>query len=62
MKRLLTAKEAAIYLCICEKSVYDLVNAGKLNPVRLAKKAVRYDIQDLDNFIEASKHSNKARR
>ncbi len=49
--RLLTSKQVAAYLCICEKTVFDMVKAGKLKPVKLAAKAVRYDRADIDNFI-----------
>jgi len=49
--RLLTSKQVASYLCICEKSVFDMVKAGKLKPIRLGAKAVRYDLADIDTFI-----------
>jgi len=53
--RLLTSKQVANYLCICEKSVFDFVRDGKLKPIRLAAKAVRYDLADIDSFIAGLK-------
>lgn len=52
--RLLSVDDAARYLCICRKSLYNLTESGKLTPVRIGR-AVRYDIADLERFIQSMK-------
>ena len=52
--RLLNCKQAAKYLCISEKSLWNLTNAGEICAVRM-RRLVRYDPGDLDAFIEKSK-------
>ncbi len=48
--RLMSVDDAAKYLCICRKSLYNLTEAGKLPPIRIGR-AVRYDLADLEAFI-----------
>jgi len=52
--RLLTAKDAAKYLCISERKLWDMSKAGEIPAVRLGR-AVRYDRNDLDSFIQRAK-------
>ena len=52
--RLLKSREAAKYLCVSEKTLWNLQNAGKIRAVKL-NRLVRYDPADLDEFIETSK-------
>ena len=50
-RRLLTAPEAAEYLGIGITKLNELRRAGKIRTVRFMSD-VRYDISDLDRFIE----------
>ncbi|MBV8553370.1 MAG: helix-turn-helix domain-containing protein [Acidobacteriaceae bacterium] len=52
--RLLTAEEAAQYLGLSEDAIRDLVNQGRLIPVRPTRK-LQFDIRDLDAFIDSLK-------
>ena len=52
--RLLSTKDAAKYLCISERKLWDMSNTGEIPVVRLGR-AVRYDINDLDGFIQRAK-------
>jgi excisionase family DNA binding protein len=53
-KRLLTVKEAAVYLAVSPTMLYHWENHD-LRPVRLRKKAIRFDRRDLDKLIEKLK-------
>jgi excisionase family DNA binding protein len=53
--RLLSIRDAAKALCISERTLYSLTQAGKIKVVRISPKAVRYDAADLSAFIEAMK-------
>lgn len=52
--RLLTAKDAAKYLCISERKLWGMTKTGEIPAVRLGR-AVRYDRSDLDSFIQRAK-------
>lgn len=52
--RLMPPREAAKYLAICEKSLWTLTKEGRLPSVRIGR-SVRYDVADLDAFIEVCK-------
>ena len=52
--RLFNSKQAAKYLCISEKSLWNLTNAGEICAVRM-RRLVRYEPADLDEFIQRSK-------
>ena len=54
-KKLVTSKHAAEYLCISERKLWDLSQNGIIPVVRLGR-ATRYDLIDLDNFIEKMKN------
>ncbi|HJT78835.1 MAG TPA: helix-turn-helix domain-containing protein, partial [Gemmataceae bacterium] len=49
-KALLTVKEAASYLAIGTRSVWKLLAAGKLQPVRLAGRTVRIPRRELERL------------
>ncbi len=51
---LLTVRELAELLGICERTAFELTKRGKLRAVRFGR-AVRYDPVDVAAFIEASK-------
>jgi excisionase family DNA binding protein len=53
---LLTPKEAAESLSVCERTLYGLTKAGQLPAVRIGR-AVRYDVGDLRVWIEKAKKS-----
>ena len=53
-KKLMNCKQAADYLCICQRKLWDLSKSGRIQTVRI-DRAVRYDIADLDSFIEQLK-------
>lgn len=53
-KRLLTVREAANYLAMTSAALYQLVHRKKVPVVRLGK-ALRFDIQALDAWIEGHK-------
>jgi len=54
---LLTPKEAAKALNICERTLYGLTKAGELPVVRIGR-AVRYNVQDLKDFIQKKSSEN----
>jgi excisionase family DNA binding protein len=51
---LLTPKEAAKALSVCERTLYGLTKAGELPAVRIGR-AVRYDVGDLRAWIDRAK-------
>ena len=55
---LLTAKQAAKALAVCERTLYGLTKAGELPVVRIGR-AVRYDLVDLRGWIERAKKSSE---
>jgi len=54
--RLLHPREAAAYLAISERSIWNLEARGLLKPVRVGR-IVRFDREDLDRFIQTAKNS-----
>lgn len=52
--RLMNAKEAAAYLAISERKLWDMAKSRIIPAVRLGR-AVRYDKADLDDFIVQAK-------
>lgn len=52
--RLLTSKESANYLAISERKLWSMSKAGGIPVVRFGR-AVRYDVTDLDEFIQQAK-------
>ncbi|OXU15403.1 helix-turn-helix domain-containing protein [Sedimentisphaera salicampi] len=54
-RRLLTVKEAAEFLCVSPRTVASLKKSGELPEVKL-KRAVRFDIADLEEFIRRCKN------
>jgi excisionase family DNA binding protein len=53
--RLLSASDAAKYLAISERTLFELTKTQKLSAVRIGR-AVRYDKSDLDTFIASAKN------
>lgn len=56
--RLLRADQAAAYLGISPRTLWSLTNCGEIASVRFGagrRKSVRYDLCDLEAWIEAKK-------
>jgi excisionase family DNA binding protein len=51
---LLTVRETAVALSLCQKSVWALTKSGKLPVVRIGR-SVRYDLANVRAFIESAK-------
>ncbi len=58
MSKLMNSKKAAEYLCICERKLWDLQKLQRIPVVRI-DRSVRFDIDDLDFFIEQQKAGTK---
>ena len=54
---LLTARQAAAALQVCQKTLWALTRAGKLPAVHIGARGIRYDVGDLRAFIEKAKAS-----
>jgi excisionase family DNA binding protein len=52
---LLTIRETAKALSLCEKSIWQLTRDGRLPVVRIGRKAVRYSRDDILAFIQAAR-------
>ena len=52
--RLLTTKQAAKYLAVSEKTIYNLSKTQDLPSIRFGHTR-RYDLQDLNSFIQRLK-------
>lgn len=62
-RRLLHTKGAADYLGISPRTLWTLTNLDKLPSVRFGtggRKSVRYDIGDLDDWVEQQKRGGQA--
>jgi excisionase family DNA binding protein len=55
---LLTRKDAARLLAVCEKTVANLTDAGELPAVRVGR-SVRYHREDLETWIAKSKTGDR---
>lgn len=56
-ERLLTVKEAAQFLGISQRTLhsYSTTHGGEIPVVHLSKRCIRFDVSDLQNFIEQRK-------
>ena len=54
MSKLLKIKQAAEYLCISERKLWELSKCGRIQTVRI-DRSVRFDLDDLDAFIADAK-------
>lgn len=54
LNRLIKCRKAAAYLGICERKLWELEKDGRIQSVRI-DRAVRFDIDDLDEFIAKAK-------
>ena len=55
---LITARQAAAALGICERTLYELTRRGEIPVLRFGKRNVRYDVADLRGWIEREKQAN----
>ena len=53
-QRLIKCRQAAQYLGICERKLWELEKDGRIPSVRI-DRAVRFDVADLDAFISRAK-------
>jgi len=54
MSRLMNSKQAAEYLCISERKLWDLQKSQRIPVVRI-DRSVRFDHDDLEAFIAEAK-------
>ena len=57
-QRLFTTKQTLVYLGVCQRTLWTMTNSGEIASVRFGagrRKSVRYDVRDLDAWIEAKK-------
>ena len=54
MNKLMKIKQAAAYLCISERKLWNLSKSERIPTVRI-DRSVRFDLDDLDAFIAAAK-------
>ncbi len=57
-KRLLTAPEAAQYLGLAVWTIRQWASQGRIPKVKMGK-ALRFDVEDLDRYIEGNKIAAK---
>jgi excisionase family DNA binding protein len=56
-KMLLTPRETAKALSICEKTLYALTKSGELRAIKIGR-SVRYSVDDINNWIRKSLENN----
>ena len=57
-QRLLTTRQAAAYIGVCDRTMWTLGNSGQIPTVRFGaghRQSVRFDQRDLDAWIESCK-------
>ena len=57
---LLTARQAARWLNISERTLYARTADGSIAVVRIGNRGIRYDPADLRRWIERAKNSEKS--
>ena len=57
---LVTSREAARILAVSERTLWGLADRGEIPRVRIGR-AVRYDVRDLDVWIQRNKAGTKAK-
>lgn len=57
----MTVRDVAAYLSVDEKTIYRLAQQGKLPGFKVAG-AWRFEVHDIQNWIEVQKSSNKSER
>ncbi len=49
---LLSNADAAKYLAISVRTLYELAKQGRITPVRIGPRCIKYERRELDRFIE----------
>lgn len=60
--RLLSAKDAALYLSVSDRTLWSWGNSGVIPRLNIGigqRPMIRYDMRDLDRWIEQSKSSKR---
>lgn len=57
---LLTPPQAAKFLNISDRSLWELKRTGKVKFLRVGKRLIRYDPADLREWVESNKEVNDA--
>ena len=52
---LLKSPEAAKLLSISERSLFTLAKTGRIRPIKVGTRGIRYDFRDLVRFIDEQK-------
>jgi hypothetical protein len=52
--KLINSKQAAEYLCVSPRKLWDLSKTGRIPTVKI-DRVVRYDVEDLNAFIDQQK-------
>ena len=58
--RLLTTAQVADLLQVSERQIQILSNRGRLRPIRISKRSVRYSAENVNAFIRESIHNTGA--
>ncbi len=53
-RRLMTAKDAALFLCLSEREIYNMIASRELPEVRHGRRLM-LDVRDLERWIEVNK-------
>lgn len=53
---LLSSRDAAKTLAVSERTLFSLVKEGRVKSVRVGQRCVRYDVRDLEAFIDQCKN------
>jgi excisionase family DNA binding protein len=56
-QRLIRPKDAAVYLCISERKLFSMTKEETIPAIKMGR-SVRYDVVDLDAFIQQAKANN----
>ncbi len=59
-QRLVNEKDAAKFICVSLSTLRRLKDAGAMPFIRVAARGLRYDIRDLEQFIEQNRQKGKA--
>ena len=60
LRRLLRTKEAAVYLAISDRKLWELTNTGELPHLRIGR-SVRYCPEDLEQWITEQREKERIR-
>ena len=53
--KLINSKQAAVYLCVSPRKLWDLSKSGRIPTVKI-DRVVRYDLDDMNEFIDKQKN------